>query len=214
MTLLLGDCLMTLKTLPDNSVDSIVTDPPYGMDYQSSWMTKEKRHKKIANDKKPFIWFLYDSFRILKDGGALVIFSDWKNQETWKSAIQTAGFEVKSQVIWNREAHGMGDLKSSFGPQHDVIWFATKGKFSFPGKRPKSVISSLRIMGSLSHPNEKPVSLMKELVSAVTPPNGTTLDPFMGSGSTGVAAKELGFNFIGCEMSEDYFNIAKQRIES
>jgi site-specific DNA-methyltransferase (adenine-specific) len=109
----------------------------------------------------------------------------------------------------------MGDLKSAFAPQHDVIWFATKGKFKFPGNRPKSVISIQRIAGEkLVHPNEKPVALMEQLISAITPQGGTILDPFMGSGSTGVAATKLGFKFIGCEMNSEYVEIAKKRIEA
>jgi len=107
----------------------------------------------------------------------------------------------------------MGDLKGSFAPQHDVIWFATKGKFEFHDKRPKSVISSQRISGSaLIHPNEKPVDLMEKLIEAITPPNGVVMDPFMGSGSTGVAAKNLKREFIGIEMNPEYFEIAKKRI--
>lgn len=209
--LLQGDCLELMKTLPDGSVDSIITDPPYGMDYQSN-MTDKKRPK-IANDKRPFIWFLQDAFRILKDGGGMLSFTDWKNQETWRQAIELAGFKVRSQVIWNREAHGMGDLSAAFGPQHDVIWFATKGSFKFHRKRPKSVVSSLRIQGAaLTHPNEKPVNLMEQLIEAVTPPNGIVLDPFMGSGSTGVAARNLNREFIGIELDESYFEIATKRI--
>lgn len=204
-----------MKTLADNSVDAIVTDPPYGMDFQSAWRSdKTKRFSKISNDKKPFIWFLPQAFRVLKSGGAMLCFSDWKNQNTWKEAIETAGFDVKSQVIWDREIHGMGDLYGAFGPQHDVIWFATKGKFKFPNKRPKSVIRSQRITAEkLVHPNEKPIDLMQNLITSITPPNGTVLDPFMGSGSTGVACKNLGFDFIGCEMNDEYIEIAKRRIE-
>ncbi len=63
------------------------------------------------------------------------------------------------------------------------------------------------------HPTVKPIKLMEYLIKLVTPPNGTVLDPFMGSGSTGVAAKQLGFKFIGCEMSEEYMQIAEKRIE-
>ncbi len=144
----------------------------------------------------------------------MVCFSDWKNQEAWRFAIEMAGFEVKSQVIWNREIHGMGDLGSAFGPQHDVIWFATKGKFKFPGKRPKSVISSKRISGdTLVHPNEKPTDLMEQLIAAVTPVGGIVLDPFAGSGTTGVAAKRLGFGFIGIEREAEYVAIAEKRME-
>ena len=64
-----GDCLDTLRAMPDNSVDSIVTDPPYGMDFQSQWVAVERRKPKVAGDTKPFIWWLADAHRVLRDGG-------------------------------------------------------------------------------------------------------------------------------------------------
>lgn len=77
-----GDCLEKIKTIQDLSVDSVVTDPPYGMDYQSAWRSDpEKRFKKIANDKKPFIWFLYDAFRVLKDGGRSFVLPTGKTKK-------------------------------------------------------------------------------------------------------------------------------------
>jgi DNA modification methylase len=209
-----GDCLDVLRTLPDNSIDSVVTDPPYGIDYQSCRrIDPTKRHPKIANDKRPFIWWLYDAYRVTKEGGALVCFCRWDVAEIFKIAIEVAGFTVKSQVVWDREVHGMGDLKSSFAPCHDIIWFATKGKFVFPSKRPKSVIRITRVSPeSLVHPNEKPVELMIELVKSVTPPGGIVLDPFAGSGSTLVAAQREGFSFIGIECDPKYVEIARRRL--
>lgn len=210
-----GDCLEVLKTLDAESVDALVTDPPYGIDYQSSRrIDKTKRKPKILNDQRPFIWWLYDAYRIVKQGGALLCFCRWDTQEAFKMAIEVAGFTIKSQVIWDRGVHGMGDLSSSFAPQHDVIWFATKGKFVFPDRRPKSVIRSQRISGNdLVHPNEKPLDLMIQLVKAVTPPAGVILDPFLGSGSTGLAAKSEGFQFIGIEKEAEYVKIAEARIQ-
>lgn len=110
----------------------------------------------------------------------------------------------------------MGDLKASFAPQHDIIWFAVKGdSFSFPSGRPKSVLRFTRVSAeALVHPNEKPDALMRHLVKVVTPPGGTVLDPFCGSGSTGKAAKLEGFNFIGTEREAEYADIARARIES
>jgi DNA modification methylase len=216
INLMKGDCLELIKTLESDSIDSVITDPPYGMNFQSNMRKdKSKRFEKIANDERPFIWFLYDAFRVLKDGGALICFTDWKNQEVWRSAIHTAGFSIKSHIIWSKGGGGMGDLKSSFLPQHEICWFATKGKFSFHGKRPLSVIHSKKMPTSgMVHPTEKPVDLMGEIMGAITPPGGVVLDPFMGSGSTGVACKNLNRNFIGIERDEKYFEIAKNRIES
>lgn len=211
-----GDCLELMGLIPDGSMDAIITDPPYGIDYQSSWRTdKNTRQPKILNDKHPFIWFLHTSAKKLKQGGVMVCFCRWDVQEAFKQAMGWAGLHVKSQVIWNREVHGMGDLKASFAPQHDVIWFAVKGtSFSFPGKRPKSVLTSQRLSGAeLTHPNEKPIDLMLQLVEATTYPGATVLDPFLGSGTTGVACINIGRNFIGIEKAPCYFEIAQKRIE-
>ena len=210
-----GDCLELMKNIPDGSVDLVLTDPPYGMDFQSNWSKLGPKHQKIKGDNKPFIWFLYDAYRVLKDDSALICFTDWKNQETFKMAIDAAGFKIKSQVIWNRMHHGMGDLKGSFGPMHDVAWFAVKGKYKFKGKRPKDVLSHKRIPGDKNtHPTMKPISLNEELLKSLTTENDTVLDPFMGSGSTGVACKNLNRNFIGIELDEKYYQIAKERIEN
>jgi site-specific DNA-methyltransferase (adenine-specific) len=211
-----GDCLAILPSLPSGSVDAIVTDPPYGMNYQSAWRTDSSARKpKIVNDERPFIWWLYEAYRIAKDGGALVCFCEWRHQEVFKAAIATAGFTIKSQVIWDREWHGMGDLKASFAPQHDVIWFAVKGAFSFPGKRPRSVVRCQRIAADeLVHPTEKPVELMRQLVRAVAPPGGIILDPFAGSGSTGLAAMLEGMSFVGVEKDETYAATASGRLST
>jgi site-specific DNA-methyltransferase (adenine-specific) len=209
-----GDCLDVLRTLPDNSVDSVVTDPPYGIDYQSAWRTAEKRKPKIANDETPFIWWLYDAARVMREGAALACFCEWRHEEKFRMAIECAGLTIRSQCIWDRDWHGMGDLKSSFSPCHDIIWFATKGKgFAFPKKRPSSVLRYRRVSpDALLHPNEKPVELLRDLVQSITPPKGIVLDPFAGSGSTLVAAMLEGLNFIGIEREAEYVEIAKARV--
>lgn len=208
----LGDCLDIMKEIPDKSVDMVLTDPPYGKNYQSSW-SKEKRFDVLQGDGKPFIWFLYDAFRVLKDNSSLICFSDWQNSQTFKVAIEAAGFQIKSHVIWSRLHHGMGDLKSSFGPMHDVAWFAVKGKFKFPDKRPKDVISHKREGAhEINHPTQKPVPLCEDLIECCSKESDTILDPFMGSGSTGVACKNLNRKFIGIETEPKYFEIAKERI--
>ena len=209
-----GDCLEVMRGIPSESVDAVITDPPYGIDYQSAWRTDKKNWKpKIANDRKPFIWWLYDAFRITKDGGCLLCFCRWDVQEVFRLAIECAGFQVKSQIIWDREVHGMGDLKGEFAPQHDVIWFAVKGRFNFSGKRPSTVVHSQRISGDkLVHPNEKPLDLMKQLICGVTAPDAKVLDCFVGSGSTGVSCALVGRKFVGIERDEAYYNIARNRL--
>lgn len=167
------------------------------------------------NDKAPFIWFLHDAFRVCKDGGAALIFSRWDVANIFTDAMRIAGFQIKSCIVWDKCSYGMGDLKASFAPSHEVILFGVKGKFSFPGKRPKDVLHFPKVSNDkMIHPNEKPVELLKSLIESTTKKDAIVLDPFMGSGSSGVAAMKLERKFIGCELDENYFKISKDRIES
>ena len=209
-----GDCLDVLRTLPDASVDAVVTDPPYGISYQSTCRTDRSTwFPKIANDESPCVEWLPDAFRLMRDGSPLICFCAWKTQEAFRVAIAEAGFSVRSHVIWDREWHGLGDLRAEFAPQHDVIWFATKGAFAFPGKRPKSVLRCPRISGnSLVHPNQKPLPLMCEILAVVTKPNDIVLDPYAGSGSTLLAAIRMRRRAIGVELCPKNHAIAERRI--
>lgn len=208
-----GDALALLRTTPDNYADAIVTDPPYGMDFQSARRTESERLPKIANDKRPFIWWLHDALRVTKEEGALISFCNWETAETWRVAIDAAGWDIKSQVIWDRMNHGTGDLKAAFGPRHDVIWFAVKGKFQFPWKRPASVLPFERIGGEqLVHPNQKPKALMEYLCRVVCPTGGIVLDPFTGSGATGEGALAAGCSFLGFEIDDGIAELARRRI--
>ena len=214
ITIYCGDCLDVLRTLPVESVDAVVCDPPYGIDYQSAWRTdKAKRKGRITNDKAPFIWWIYDAARIMRSPGAMLCFCRWDISRHFHDAIDTAGLCIRSEVIWDRKSHGMGDLIASFAPQHDTIWFATKGEFRFFGERPKSVVSYQRLGGDeLEHPNEKPEGLLRCLLRPVVKRGGLVIDPFMGSGATIFAAKQLGMNAVGIEIEERYCEIAAKRL--
>ncbi len=193
-------------------MDAIITDPPYGINYVS------QTGASIKNDKSPFIWFLYDAFRVLKSGesgrGSLVCFTRWDVQQVFIDAMKLAGFNVRNEVIWDKVIGGQGDLKAQFSPSHENIIFAIKGKFSFPGHRPKDLVTFQKINSShMVHPTEKPVGLLANLITSVTKPGDLILDPFAGSGSTLVAAKKTGRRFIGVELDSDYYQLAKRRIE-
>ncbi len=209
------DCMYVLGALETESCDSCVTDPPYGMSFQSNMRVKSKQFEVIANDDAPFVWWLRDAARVIKNPGCLVCFCRWDSAEAFRLAIGWAGLKVQAQLIWDRKAHGMGNLKGSPAPCHDTIWFATKGGYKLPGDRPASVYSNQRYNGGeLVHSNQKPEFLMADLVKHYTPVGGKVLDPFLGSGSTGVAAIKNHFSFVGIEINEDYYETAKGRIES
>jgi DNA modification methylase len=109
--LILGDCREVMMGMKAESVDAVVTDPPYGIAYQS------KNLAPILNDERPYIWWLADAYRITKRPGGLLCFCRWDVQEAFRFAIEIAGFKIRSQVIWDREAHGAGDTKKTFAPQ-------------------------------------------------------------------------------------------------
>jgi len=194
--------------------DCIITDPPYGMNFQSNRAKDGHRHKKIENDSTINHEWIGKSFDILHMGGGIVMFCNWATSSKWEKHITDYGFKIVSQAIWDRCFHGMGDLTGGFAPQHDVVWYATKGRRILPGSRPKSVMRFNRPMHQQDngHPTCKPVELMEYIVKHIA--NGWVLDPFMGSGSTGVACKRLGVPFTGIEIDSDYFNTAKARIEN
>lgn len=209
--LIQGDCLDFGRNAPEGIFDSAICDPPYGMSYQG-WNSKRD---KIANDERPFIWWLNDAYRLLKPEASLACFCQWKGQQDFKTAIRLAGFDIRSQVIWDRLNGGMGATHCTFAPRHDVVWFATKGRFRFPNGRPDSVLPHANVPTQRRvHSTQKPHDLMKQLVVKLTPPGGIVFDPCMGSGSTGEAAVAAGYRFVGVELDKDNFETAKRRIRA
>jgi len=209
-----GDCMQVMHQFPANSIDGIITDPPYGIDYHATRRKDKARwFPKIANDRAPFIWWLSEAARILKPDGALLCFTRFDTEEAFRFAIRLAGLQPKTQIIWDKGVHGVGDCLGDVGLRHENIIFATKGRFRFPGGRPVSVVRVPRLSSpKLTHPNEKPVELLKHLVEAVTKPGDLVLDPFLGSGTTAVAAKLTGRRYIGVELDRGYALAARSRL--
>ncbi|WII94722.1 site-specific DNA-methyltransferase [Moraxella haemolytica] len=209
-----GDCLDILKQIPDGSVDMVLTDPPYGINYQSSHRYKVKKFDKILNDETPFTQFIAHLPRLLSKDGCGMIFTRWDKQQIFIDELKSLGINPKNIIIWDKVAHGMGDLKRAFGSRYESIIFYCNHGFRFNGKRPTDIVRFNRIGGSLIHPNQKPIELLQYLIEKYTRPNATILDCFMGSGSTGVACVGTGRNFIGIELDDHYFSVAKNRINN
>lgn len=209
-----GDCLEVMRDIPDKSVDLVLTDPPYGIDFQSCKRKKEERFTKIANDKEPFIQWIKDAYRVTKDGGAVVCFCRWDVEQSFLTELIQSGYDVKSQLIWHKKGFGMGDLEREFASIHENAWFGIKGDYKFPGKRPATVMTVQKVDNDkIVHPNEKPVNLMAYLIDVLTKPDAVILDPFLGSGTTAVAALNTGRFFIGIEKEPQYCEIARKRLE-
>jgi len=142
-----------------------------------------------------------------------VCFCRWDVEEEFRTAIKQAGFVLKSQIIWDKVIHGMGDLESAFAPQHENLLFATKGNYSFPGIRPKTIIREQRVHpDKMIHPNEKPVNLYYKLYHSLLNKNDSIIDCFCGSASSGEAAIKFQCNYIGIDNSDYYFPLAEKRI--
>lgn len=210
-----GDCLELMKNIPDNSVDLLLTDPPYGIDYQSvRRKDKTKRMSKILNDKKPFTDFIpLIKSKIAKTGGILC-FTRWDVQQIFIDEFIRNGLKPKNVLIWDKKSHSMGNLKKAFGGRYESIIWIPNDDFKFKSGRPQDLISVPRVPPhKLIHPSEKPVKLLEFLIEKTTSQNATVLDCFMGSGSTGVACINTNRNFIGMELDERYYKIAENRID-
>lgn len=214
VNLIQGDCLGLLSNIQDHTIDLILTDPPYGINYQSSRVKdKSKRFPKILNDEKPFIGFIKHIDRILSQKGGAFIFTRWDVQQKFIDELKLNRLNPKNIIIWDKVAHGMGDLRRSFGSRYESIIFVSKPEFRFNGKRPTDIVQFARVPASkLTHPNEKPVLLLEYLIKKCSKENDVVLDCFMGSGSTGVACLNTNRKFIGFEIDDKYFHIAKDRI--
>ena len=211
-----NNCMEMSTMIDDNSIDCIITDPPYGIGYQSAWRIDKNLWKpKIANDEAPYVEWIKPAFEKLMGGGRLICFYRWDVQDEFLSAIEDAGFTVKSQIVWDKVIHGMGDLKGEFAPQHELMIYATKGRYEFQGNRPKTIYRTQRVKpDALVHPNEKPVNLLQAIIRDISSKGEVILDLFSGSGSTSIAANVEGRKYIAFELDENYVNIANKRIKN
>ena len=201
-----GDSLKIMKDIPDNSIDLVLTDPPYGMQFRSNY--RVIRHNKIENDDN-LDWlpiFSKEIRRVMKDNAHAYIFCSFHNIDIFKQALQP----IKNILIWEKNNTGMGDLLGDYAPKYEMCIFISNGK-KLNGNREPNIMKFTKTHNEL-HPTEKPTFLMQYLISKSSNENDLILDPFLGSGTTAVACKHLKRNFIGIEISEEYCEIARQRL--
>lgn len=209
-----GDCIELLPKIPDASVNSVITDPPYflGMTHNGQ--------RGCFNDLaicKPFYEKLFAEYkRVLKPDGCVYFFCDWRSYAFYYP-IMYGILGVKNMLVWDKKA-GPGNFYSY---QHELIIFTTK-RNEFNVKGTYSIISNIRSFcsgakktnGEKVHPTQKPVELIEKLITDNTDVGGTVLDTFIGSDTTGVACVNTGRRFIGMELDDNYFAISENRIES
>ena len=232
--LICGDCNDILKTLPDCSVNLIVTDPPYGINYISGHQCVSNRgghaeikrsanyFSKIIGDSELPVKWLIDAYRILKNNSAIYIFICWKSWSKLERSCKEAGFNVKNMIVINKSNHGMGDIRMGYSPKHELVLFASKGKHILnfknfgTGTRISDVMErSVKFSGTHHyHPNEKPLSWIEPFILCSSNKGDIVLDPFMGSGTVIISAQKYDRKYLGIEIDKNFYDIALNRINN
>jgi len=212
-----GDCITKMNSMSDGTVDLIVTDPPYLMDYQSNMRVKTPKFEKIAGDVDGY-QLIRDYFsecsRILKNNTHIYSFCSWHHVDFFKQEFEKH-FNLKNIIVWHKGGGGIGDLEGQFSIDYEFALFGHKGRRPIQGKRVSAVFKCPKVPpGNMVHATEKPVELIEKMVLASSKPNDIVFDGFMGAGSHGMAAVRNERSFVGCELEQGYFDIAKKRIES
>jgi len=209
----LGDSNEVLNEVEDKSIDLLLTDPPYGMDFKSGWNKKEK----IKNDGLNETITLLDNVlektkNKLKDDAHFYLFGNIKYLEYIKPII-SKHLNIKDILIWDRCVIGMGDL-NSYGNSYDIIYFGyNKVWKNLNGIRERNVLKYERVVpNEMQHPTEKPRELLEYLIKKSTSENEIVLDPFAGGGSTLLASSNTNRKSIGIELEKKYYDLIKQRI--
>ncbi len=206
-----GDCLEVMKDIPDGSVDLVLTDPPYFL--PATHYQTRKRFSRNFSDLGILEHFIKDTFqefnRITKDNGILYIFCDGQSYPLFYYHLYPFCKSVRP-LIWDKKTSING---YSWRHQHEIIIFAEMPNAKpIPSGSGDIIRYSAVKVNDRIHPAEKPLELLKELLEKSSKENYLILDPFLGSGTTAVAAKQLNRNFIGIEISEKYCEIARQRL--
>ena len=210
-----GNCLEVLPKLPRESIRLLLTDPPYGMDFQSNRSVVAPKAAKIAGDENlDGALDLLGGMLAAADGLMmpdchLLIFTSWRYESEFRAVIEQAGYDIAGSLVWDKGAQGMGDL-GGFAPRYEHIIHARRGNAKiYP--RLADVLSVPRD-DVTDHPTEKPVALLRALIECTTELGERVLDPFAGSGSTVVAARECGRVGIGIELEAQWFAVCAQRL--
>lgn len=211
------DCLVVLKDIPESSIDLIVTDPPYkttsrGSSGGTGWILKEELNKKgrvFKHNDIEFSEWLPELYRVLKESGHAYIMTNNKNLKDMLIEIENAGFNIFKTLIW---AKNSPITNMYYMDSHEYIVFCRKGKAKRINNCGTKSVLNIDNPRNKVHPTEKPIELMEIFINNSSNEGEIVLDPFMGGGSTGIAAIRNGRKFIGVEIDEEYFKIAEKRI--
>lgn len=201
-----ADCIEAMRSFERGSVDFILTDPPYLVNY------RDRNGRKVANDDNAR--WLRPAFnqmhRVLKDGGFAVSFYGWNKVDLFMGAWKAAGFRIVGHIVFRkRYASSVKFLRY----QHEQAYLLAKGNVSLP-ENPIPDVIDFPYAGNKLHPTQKPVEALTPLIEAFTKPGDLVLDPFSGSGSPLAAAQHLDRDWIGIELDSRHHQTASRRLAS
>lgn len=207
-----NDCFNVMESMINKNikVDMILTDPPYGIDLTPQRTTSKFKNTKVKNDDSlewlpKFVDYTYELTKNIA-----VVFCGWQNIDKFKMAFEKK-FIIKNILVWNKDWFGMGN---NYRPNYELILLMCKTNLKTKSKNKSNILTYRRLSPQkLTHSCEKPVPLLEDLIFELTDEGNVILDCFMGTGSTGVACMNTNRHFIGIELDENYFNIAKERLE-
>ena len=201
-----GDALQELRKLPDASVDLVLTDPPYLVRY------KDRSGRTVANDDNSRWLFpaFSELFRVLKPNSYCVSFYGWLQADRFLSIWRECGFQPVGHFVFVK--HYASCVRHN-RMQHEQAYLLAKGN-PLPPQRPPADVLPWQYTGNKLHPTQKPVGSLTPLIEAYSRPNGLVLDPFAGSGSTGVAALSYRRRCLLIEKEAAYYQIAQRRLDN
>lgn len=212
-----GDCLDVLPTLGALSFDALITDPPYMIGAVSVGNSRSKSGTwaDMMNVSHWYAAWLGDSRRLLKDTGHALVFCNWRTIPTLIRAFDLCSWPVTSCLVWDKEWIGPGG-PAGFRPRHEIILHAAMPDARIADRSLPDVLSEKWMAGNMrttEHPAEKPVPLLESLCRTVAD-GGAVLDPFAGSGTTGVGAIRAGCSrFVGIEAERTWADVARTRLD-
>ena len=223
--LIKGDCIKVMKTLSQKDIifDAIITDPPYNISRKNNFHTlKGRKGIDFGSWDKTFeqLKWLNDADPLLKDGGSIIIFNDWKNiGEIAKFLNQILGYEIKDVIRWVKKNPMPRNRSRRYITDYEFAIWLTKGKkkWTFNSQNRKyqrPEIKTSLVLGNekTGHPTQKSLELMKKIIKIHTNKGDKILDPFAGSGTTCLASHQLKRRFVGIEKDKKYFKIAAKRL--
>jgi site-specific DNA-methyltransferase (adenine-specific) len=213
-----GDCLQILESLADGCIDIVLTDPPYGISYKSNRSIYDDSITKrgLMNDSKKDAFDLLDKvcevlLRKTAENSHLYFFCSWAVFSSFEQIISKY-FTIKTPIVWDKGNKGSGDLENDWGNQTEIAIYCVKGKKLINTRR-GNIISVPRLHSSIMvHPTQKPIQLLKEILSVSYKQGDFIVDPFMGSGSTIKACQEMDAACLGIELDDEIFKIANNFI--